>query len=80
MRNPSSTSISRSCSLKEVDVGKLLHLIHIYCFDHFFIVEQHPSFFAFVRNFLADKGDVVSVKISVEADGVLEIRWHTQHE
>ena len=53
--------------LKEVNVGKLLHLVHIsLCSDHFFVVEQDPGL---ASTFLCGNGfayecHVVSVQIT----------------
>ena len=50
--------------LKEVNIGKLLHLVHISLRpDHFFVVEEDPGFAsAFISgNRFADECHVVSV-------------------
>lgn len=50
-------------AIEKVHVGELLHLLHINRFHHFFVVEQHPRLLLgglFVRDTLADEGDVVS--------------------
>lgn len=56
-------SRNHSYPLEEIDVRKLLHLVHItFCFDHFFVIEKNPCFFLAVvdGNRFADECYVVS--------------------
>ncbi len=48
-----------SDAAEEVDVGKLLHLIHIHRLDHLLVVEQHPRVAALLLDFLANERDIV---------------------
>jgi hypothetical protein len=53
-------------SLEEVDIGKLLHLLHIHNLDHLFVVEQNPRCLVRVRaECLPDESNVMSISMSV---------------
>jgi hypothetical protein len=50
-------------SPKEVDISKLLHLVHIHSFHDFLIIKQDPRFLSYrlIRDVFSDEGDVVSI-------------------
>jgi hypothetical protein len=66
-----------SSTPKEINIGKLLHLIHIHGLDYLLVVEKDPRLRALPLNLFSNECNIVTIKLAIVH--AIKERLHTLH-